>query len=334
MAKASKTIKRVLLALLAIALVVPFLIPVESSGTKSYQEAAGPNATFIEISGYEVYYQETKGYCDPQKTLCVPGQEPVFILLHGFGSNVYSFEALTPMLSQYGDVVAYDRPAFGFTERPVSWVGSNPYSSEGQLELLDGMVSAFSDARDVILVGHSAGGTIAAQYALDYPGKVSSLILVSPAIGPSNGGLPSWLNWIFYIPQLDRLGPLLVSRIAETGNETIYQSWYDKEKVTQAVLDGYRKPLEIEGWEKAFWEFNRAPRTFDAFERLEELSIPVVLITGDTDTIVPTNQTEKLATLIPNTKLFVIPEVGHIAHEEKPTETMRAIDESWVFLSQ
>ena len=334
MANASRIISRVLLVVLLLALAIPFLIPVESSGTKTYKEAAGAGASFIELSGYEVHYEQTKGFCNPQTTNCLPGEEPVFILLHGFGSNTYSFEAITPMLSQYGDVVSYDRPAFGFTERPTKWEGVNPYSSDGQLELLDEMVKSFAEARKVILVGHSAGGAIAAQYALDHPGKVSSLILISPAIGPSSGGLPAWLNWIFYIPQLDRLGPLLVSRIAETGNETIYQSWYDKDKVTEAVIDGYRKPLEIKGWEKAFWEFNRAPRNFDVFDRLDELKLPILLITGDTDIIVATNQTEKLATLLPNTKLVVIPETGHIAHEEKPMETMQAIEDSLDFLNQ
>ena len=334
MAKASRTLSKVLLVILVLALSVPFFIPVETSGTKTNREVAGPEATFINVSGYDTYYKQTKGGCDTQSTSCIPGEEPVFILLHGFGSNTYTFDAITPMLSKYGDVVSYDRPAFGFTERPMKWEGTNPYSSEGQLQLLDGMVDSFKGDRKVILVGHSAGGTIATQYALDYPEKVSALILISPAIGPSSGGMPSWLNWIFYIPQLDRLGPLLVSRISETGNETIYLSWYDKQKVTQEVIDAYRAPLQIMEWEKAFWEFNRAPRDFDAFSRLDELTIPVVLITGDSDTIVATDQTKKLATLIPNSKLFVIPKTGHIANEEKPLDTMQAIEDSWDFLSQ
>jgi pimeloyl-ACP methyl ester carboxylesterase len=198
--------------------------------------------------------------------------------------------------------------------------------------ILDELIQKYAGNQDVYLVGHSAGGTQAAQYVVDNPGAVSGLILISPAI-LTTGGSPAGFNWIFSIPQLDHLGPLLVSSIASSGMDLLDRSWFDKSKITDEIKAGYRAPLEIIGWEEGFWEFNRAPRSFDIKDRLSEIKIPTLLITGDTDVVVATADTEALATMIKGSSLVVIPKSGHLAQEETPVETMQAIDDYWQILS-
>jgi pimeloyl-ACP methyl ester carboxylesterase len=330
MKKALKILSRVLLGLLVAALIVPFLIPVETSGTKTYQEAAGSGASFAKALGVDVFTDVTEFDCLQDSDCENP---PVFILLHGFGANTFSYRFVTEPLSAYGDVIAYDRPGFGFTQRPSSWEGENPYGSAGNDLILDELIAGYASNREVFLVGHSAGGTQAAQYVVDNPGAVTGLILISPAI-LTTGGSPSGFNWIFSIPQLDHLGPLLVSSIASSGMDLLDRSWFDKSKITDVIKAGYRAPLEIIGWEEGFWEFNRAPRTFDVKDRLSEIKIPTLLITGDTDVVVATADTEALATMIEGSTLVVIPKSGHLAQEETPVETMQAIDDYWVSLSK
>ena len=330
MKKAPKILSRVLLGLLVAALIVPFLIPVETSGTKTYQEAAGSGANFAKALGIDVFTDVTEFDCQ-QDSVC--DNPPVFILLHGFGANTFSYRLVTEPLSAYGDVIAYDRPGFGFTQRPTSWEGENPYGSLGNDLILDELIAEYASDREVFLVGHSAGGTQAAQYVVDNPGVVSGLILISPAI-LTTGGSPSGFNWIFSIPQLDHLGPLLVSSIASSGMDLLDRSWFDKSKITDEIKTGYRAPLDIIGWEEGFWEFNRAPRTFNVKDRLSEIKIPTLLITGDTDVVVATADTEALATMIEGSSLVVIPKSGHLAHEETPVETMKAIDDYWNSLSK
>jgi pimeloyl-ACP methyl ester carboxylesterase len=329
MKKALKILSRVLLGLLVAALIVPFLIPVETSGTKTYQEAAGSGASFARALGIDVYTDVTEFDCQQDGDCDNP---PVFILLHGFGANTFSYRFVTEPLSAYGDVIAYDRPGFGFTQRPTSWEGENPYGSAGNDLILDELIAEYASTREVFLVGHSAGGTQAAQYVVDNPGAITGLILISPAI-LSTGGSPSGFNWIFSIPQLDHLGPLLVSSIASSGMDLLDRSWFDKSKITDEIKAGYRAPLEIIGWEEGFWEFNRAPRSFDVKDRLSEIKIPTLLITGDTDVVVATADTEALATVIEGSSLVVIPKSGHLAQEETPVETMKAIDDYWISLS-
>jgi pimeloyl-ACP methyl ester carboxylesterase len=315
---------------LGLILAVPFLIPVQTTGTATYKEVAGEGATFASAQGIEIYYEKTDFVCQEGKDCSNP---PVIFLMHGFGANTFSFREVTEPLSQLGDVIAYDRPGFGLSERPTSWEGENPYGSIGQDLILDELITEFASGRDVILVGHSAGGTLAAQYVVDNKDAVQGLILISPAI-LSTGGSPSWLNWVFSIPQLDHLGPLLVSSIASSGMDLLNESWYNKDLITEDVKAGYREPLSVIGWEEGFWEFNRAPRAFDVKDRLDEITVPTLLITGDTDTVVATADTVKLAEMIKDSVLFVIPKSGHLAQEETPEDTMKAIRVVWGILTR
>ena len=328
--KISKILGRVALVLLVLLLVVPFLIPVETTGTRTYKEVAGEGATFATAQGVEIYYEKTDFVCQENKDCSNP---PVIILMHGFGANTFSYREVLEPLSKLGDVIAYDRPGFGLTQRPTSWEGENPYGSIGQDLILGELISQFASGRDVILVGHSAGGTLAAQYAVDNKEAIKALILISPAI-LSTGGSPSWLNWVFSIPQLDHLGPLLVSSIASSGMDLLNESWFNQALITDEVKAGYREPLDVIGWEEGFWEFNRAPRAFDVKDRLGEIQVPTLLITGDTDTVVATADTIALADLIKDSVLFVIPRSGHLAQEETPEDTMKAIGVVWPILTR
>lgn len=324
-----KTFRRVavwaLASGVAALLVVPLVVPVDSSGTKTYLEAAGAAAQLTEIDGFDVYMESAKysGDCD-----CQP---PLLVLLHGFGASSFSWQKVSEPLTQFGDVVAYDRPAFGFTERPTEWGSLNPYSLEGQKSILDSLIAKFGAGRKVVLVGHSAGGQIAAEFARLNPEKVSSLILVDPAI-LTTGGVPSWLTWVLDIPQLDRVGPLLVGQISSSGDSVIRRSWFDESKITQEIYDGYRAPLEIKGWERAFWEFVKAPRVTELSANLSEVLQGTLVITGDTDNIVPTAEAVKLATLLPSAQLEVIANTGHLPQEESPEAFIDAIKKHAKFL--
>jgi pimeloyl-ACP methyl ester carboxylesterase len=292
----------------------PFLVPVNSTGTLTNDQLS---QNLIETGGYRTHVQVTESEA-----------EPYFVLLHGFGASSFSWREVETPLSGFGTVIAYDRPAFGLTDRPTSWEGTNPYSSAGALDqlalLLDKLVPADSP---VYLVGHSAGGTVAAQFALENPDRVDGLILVAPAI-LTTGGSPSWLNWLYSVPQINHIGPLLVASIATSGLELLDRSYTDPSQITDEVLAGYRQPLSIIGWERAFWEFNRAERNFDVADRLDELTLPVIVVTGDDDRVVATADSVRLAMLLPNAVLKTIVPTGHLPHEEQPAEFMQQLTQA------
>ncbi|MGD8404074.1 MAG: alpha/beta hydrolase [Anaerolineales bacterium] len=298
--------------LLLIFLIVPFLIPVPPlEDTVPIEELADPDSQFMQVDGLRVHYK-TYGH-----------GEPVFILLHGFGASLFSWREVTEPLSQYGTVIAYDRPAFGLTERPLEWEDENPYSPQAQVELVIGLMDQL-DIEQAILVGNSAGGTISLLTVLEYPERVQALVLVDAAVY-AGGGAPAWVRPILKTPQMQRLGPLFARQIEARGMEFIELAWHDPSQITPDVFDGYRKPLRVENWDKALWQMTLASRESDLPEHLDEIHQPTLVITGDDDRIVPTEQSLRLADELPNANLQVIPQCGHLPHEECPSEFMQAL---------
>jgi len=307
---------RIVLAFLATVsltvLVGPLLIPVPPlENTLPPQALSDPDSQFIEINGLSVHV----------KTM---GQgEPVFILMHGFGASLYSWQPVMEPLSQEGMVIAFDRPAFGLTERPLSWEGENPYSPVAQVALVIGLLDHFG-VQQAILVGHSAGGSVAMQTALAFPERVLALILVDPAVY-TGGGAPEWIRPLLATPQMRHLGPLIARQILRSGPELIERAWHDPGLISQETFELYQKPLRSENWDRALWELTLASHASDLVDRLDEFDLPVLVITGDDDRIVPTEESIRLAEVLPNAQLVVIANAGHIPNEERPIDFMNAV---------
>jgi pimeloyl-ACP methyl ester carboxylesterase len=297
---------------LAAVLVGPFLIPVPPlKGTFPPQELADNDSEFIEINGLEIHVKKM-------------GQgEPIFVLLHGFAASLYSWHAVMEPLSQLGTVIVYDRPGFGLSEHPLTWHGQNPYSAEAQVDLLIGLLDHFG-VQQAVLVGNSAGGTVSIQVALAHPERAADLILVDAAVYRS-GGAPGWLQYLLATPQMRHLGPLIARQIVKHGPELIKLAWHDPILLPPEMLEFYQKPFQVENWDRALWEFTLANRPTGLAGRLDELVLPILVITGDDDRIVPTADSIRLAGELPNSALEVIANAAHIPQEEQPQVFMEAV---------
>lgn len=310
----------------------PFLVPVRSTGTETVFDLAGSDSRFLEIDGIRLHYRFTpRAAAHGAGPVGEPNEPPqLFVLLHGFGASTFSWREVESRLAELGDVVSYDRPGFGLTERPDA--GSLLYTGAGQLHILQAIL-AHVGREQAILVGSSAGGTVALNFALEYASQVPALVLVSPAVY-TGGGAPGLLQRLLRLPQLRRLGPLLAGRIAgDAGDEFLRNSWYDPGRITEEVFTGYRLPTRVEGWEQGLWNFATAAGGDQAplAERVVALEVPALVITGDTDRIVPTEDSIRLAAELPEATLVVVPASGHLAHEETPDEFMQAVR---LFLNQ
>jgi pimeloyl-ACP methyl ester carboxylesterase len=314
MKKWQKILTGILIVFLLALGVGPFLVPVPPlDGTVSERELADADSKFVEVNGLSVHYKE------------MGAGQPVFILLHGFGASAFSWREVMQPFSELGRVIAYDRPAFGLTSRPMpgQWTGENPYGPEAQTALVIGLMDALGIEK-AWLVGNSAGGTVSVYTALSHPERVAGLILVDAAIY-AGGGSPAWARPLLGTPQMRHLGPLLARQIATGGDDFIRTAFHDPALVTSEILAGYRKPLNANNWDRALWELTAASRPLGLPERLSELNLPVLVLTGDDDRIVPTEQSIRLGGEIPNAALVVIPNAGHVPHEEKPAEFMQAV---------
>ncbi|XP_074581006.1 uncharacterized protein LOC141837525 [Curcuma longa] len=127
---------------------------------------------------------------------------------------------------------------------------------------------------------------------------------------------------------------MLVRMIVDKfGISAIRISWFDPSKITDYVIQGYTKPLKAKGWERAFLEYTLALLTDYSSsikpplsERLAQISCPVLIITGDSDRVVPAWNAKRLSLAIPGSSLEVIKECGHLPHEEKVEEFLMIVE--------
>ena len=253
--------------LLVLILVGPFLVPVPPlEDTVPVESLADPDSRFVDVEGLRVHYKQ------------MGEGSPTYILLHGFGASTFSWREVMAPLAESGTVIAFDRPAFGLTERPMreteDWPGYNPYESASQPRITLGLMDALN-VEQAVLVGNSAGGTVAVQTALVAPDRVEALVLVDAAIY-AGGGTPPFVRPLLNTPQMNHLGPLIARRIREWGVDFGRSAWHDPSRIPPEFWEGYLKPLRAENWDRALWELTRSSRRPDLPSRLDELAMPVL----------------------------------------------------------
>jgi pimeloyl-ACP methyl ester carboxylesterase len=156
-------------------------------------------------------------------------------------------------------------------------------------------------------------------------------MLIAPAA--LSGGGPPGIGVVKWVPPLNRLGPLLVRNISESGNDVLARSVVDQSILTEEVIAGYRAPLEVTGWERGLWEFTLSPRRTITEAQLATIRRPTLVITGDSDAIVSPADSQQIAEAIPGAAFVVLSDVGHLPQEEDPEVTIAAWDRFFADLS-
>lgn len=348
--------------LLASFVLGPLIVPLPRlEGLRPFRELAWPTSAWVSAGGLEVHVEAFRdgapvlpgadapaGPSGPLLARAAAGDDAgddpgtagtagfagaAFLLLHGFGANTRSWTSTLPWLSDGGWAVAYDRPAFGLTARPLGrWpADANPYGPRAQVATAVGVLDALGLER-AVLVGHSAGGTIAVQVALEHPDRVTGLVLVGPAVF-AGGGTPAWARPLLRTPQMERVGPLVVRQLGgQQGEDFLRASWADPARIDDATWEAYRRPLQVEDWDRALWELVKASQESDLAPFLASLRVPVLVVTGTEDAIVPPAQSRDLAralTGVPGGATLVeLPGCGHLPHEECPDAFREAV-EAW-----
>jgi len=304
-----------LIFLCLIAAVGPFLVPVSAlSGLVTEKEFTEPDSKFIEVNDVTLHYKE------------MGSGETTFILLHGFGASTYSWREVMEDFFQHGRVIAYDRPAFGLTERPMpeDWV-ENPYGMKANIELLRGLMDALKIEK-AVLVGNSAGGGVSVAFGLEYPQRVDSLILVDPGVGGGRGPqFPAWALPLMWTPQMRHVGQLMMRDYQESLPNTIQREWFDQTKLTAQIKQEPLKIFKIKNWDRAFYELTFAPAYPELRPLLPQLTVPVFIIAGAEDRLIRSWYFEAISTEIPNASLSLIPNCGHVPQEECPDEFMKEV---------
>lgn len=294
----------------ALFLVVPLLWPVPPlQSTVPPVSLADADSQFIDADDLRTHFKTAGSERAPVS----------IILIHGFGASVFSWRDQLPLLGERGFTVAYDRPPFGLTQRPLpgQWTGASPYGPGRNVDQLFALMDGLGMDR-AVLVAHSAGAVVAVNAAVSRPDRVQALVLEAPALIEARS-TPALGSVLLRSPQMRRIGPLLVRRIAGGGaDEFIRPAYHDPAVVTEDVLAGYRKPLKADNWDKGLYELIAAPRGSSPLESLSSLDVPTLVIAGMEDTFVPWENSRTVAASIPGAEFKTFPQTGHLPHEEYP----------------
>lgn len=298
----------------------PFLLPIKPlEDVAAVSEVARPESHFVTIpfegtDGIEIHYLTNEVQAETEQT---------FILLHGSVFNAFTWNEVIDFFELRGRVIAYDQIPYGLSEKlvPADWAGPNPYSGAAAVAQLISLLDELAIDK-AILVGNSYGGVLAVQAALDYPERIEALILADAAVYVDES-LPAW---VINLPQVQHLGPLF-ARMIGNNEEFVRQTYLDSTAVNTERLRLTLIHTEVEAWDAALWAYLQewGSHPLNVIDQLSSVQQPTLIITGDSDAIVPVADSELLASQLPNATYEVIPACGHVPQEECPTQFERAV---------
>jgi pyruvate dehydrogenase E2 component (dihydrolipoamide acetyltransferase) len=276
--------------------VAGFAVPEPSSEQETEAEAV--KSREIEVAGRRLRYLELG-----------EGDGLPVLLVHGFGADLNTWMFTQPVLAEGRRVIALDLPGHGGSVKEVCGGDSDSLADavEGALRVLD--IGKFH------LVGHSMGGAVAALLALRRPDLVSSLTLIASAgLGPEVNG--SFID-----------GFVRVARRREAV-EILSLLVHDPALVSRTMVEDVLRYKRLDGVSAALariaeaW-FAGGRQLLDLTDRIATLAMPVQLIWGREDRIIPVAHAAALASRFP---VHIIEQAGHLPHMEKAGEVNRLLN--------
>lgn len=232
------------------------------------------------------------------------------VLLHGFVSGSAYWAPQFASLPASLDLIAPDLPGFA---------GSGMVPASDSIEGFAEAIVDFADALGIEtfdLVGHSVGGFIAQQIALDYGPRIRKLVLYGTAAA---GQVPDRFE-----SQADSIRRIEANGIATTKGGII-ESWF----VAGKENPSYELCIEAgQGvTDAAAITVLKANDRWDARRRLGELRMPTLVIVGDRDRNTAPKEALAIWNSVPGAQLFIAPNSAHVVHLEKPALFNRVLAE-------
>jgi len=315
------------------------------------RDLARPGSRFTRIDGVEIHHEVhgpeslhgAPGTSSAQGTSSAPGtssvddspgpvgtegtvaEVPTLLLAHHFYGSTPVWDRLTPLLSDRYRLISWDRPGFGLTERPLHGsLPDNPYTRASAARLGWALLDSLGIERTV-LVGASAGGTNVLEMYSQAPERVRALILLAPAI-TGDVGAPPPLRQLLRAAPLRRLGPRVVERaIGDITRERSTRSWADPSRANDEDLAAYRDLVRVEGWSRGLWEVMTAEAPPDLRDVLRSITVPTLVVTGAQDRTIAPRWGRWVAGTIPGGRFELLPDCGHVPHQERPQELARIL---------
>jgi pimeloyl-ACP methyl ester carboxylesterase len=243
--------------------------------------------------------------------------------VHGAKGSTYDFTlSVGPRLAEHYTAVAMDRPGSGFSGRPPS--GEN--RPEAQAAVLR-TAAHLPGLRRPILVGHSLGAAVALAWALDAPDDVAAVVTLGAYALPL-GGPPPWVVKLMRYPAvLEGVGALGRSRLGRPLVRGALDRAFSPTPVPPAYADIAPRlalqpaALRGDGADRAVIEESLAALR----PRYPGLQVPLVIVAGTDDRMVPPAVSERLHALVPRSELVRVPGAGHLPQFSAPGAVIAAV---------
>lgn len=260
-----------------------------------------------------------------------PVDGPPVVLLHGASANSADpMGGIGYLLAARGfRVVAFDRPGFGWSDRPGGGADADPAA---QAELVAEALVRMGIGPAIVL-GHSWSGALALALALDHPERVSGLLLAAPVGMPMPG--PITLPWYWTLalkpPVLwlltHTVGPPVALYFLREAGRRVFQP----EEPVPGYVETSRAALVLrpETLLANVQDLVGLPPALAAMSpRYGSLQVPTTIVSGAADPIVrPDLQAKPLSRAIPGARLVMLPGVGHMLHYTAPDALADAVTE-------
>jgi pimeloyl-ACP methyl ester carboxylesterase len=238
------------------------------------------------------------------------------LALHGLGSSTYTWRKLNdyPYPLQDYRLILVDLRGAGKSPKPRD----KHYSILEQADLIYQFILEH-DLKNLTLIGNSYGGGVSLLVAIRLceqdPGRLSKLILIDS--GGYNRKLPTHLK-LLRIPVLGWIAPNILP--AKTSARMILkQAYYDKKEITENQVEAYAAPIRAKGGRHALHQTAKQaipPNIDEITSKYKTICVPTLILWGRQDKIIPVEIGEQLRRDIPNSRLELIDQAGHIPQEE------------------
>jgi pimeloyl-ACP methyl ester carboxylesterase len=272
-----------------------------------------PEGKFVTVDGVRLHYIES-------------GTGPAIVLLHGNGTMARDFvlSGVFDLLCKDHRVIAFDRPGFGFSDRPRGRI----WTPDAQACLFQKALQRL-DVQRTVVVGHSWGTLVAVALALRNQPTIAGLVLLSGYYFPSVRRDVALMSW----PAMPLLGDILRYTISPLLGRLMAPAAHRKMFAPSPVTERFAKefPVELEvrpsqirasAGEAALM----IPGAAGLAKHHSELSLPVAIMAGRGDKIVDCDsQAGRLGTELPGTTLAKVPGAGHMIHHIVPEQVAAVI---------
>jgi pimeloyl-ACP methyl ester carboxylesterase len=242
------------------------------------------------------------------------------VLLHGSNASLHTWEPWVDRLKDKFRVITFDFPAHGLSG-PVP---SRDYSNESYVAVTERVVGHLGLQR-FALGGNSMGGGVAWRYAAANPNKVAALILID-----ASGRPPTKPNESMPLGFRIANTPILRDVVASVTPRSLFESSFKQSVSVQSIAT----PAMID----RYWELLRYPgnrqATLDRFggykpavnaEALRRISAPTLILWGRDDKVIPVESAAWFSQQLPNARVTILEDVGHIPMEEAPDRALAPV---------